>query len=248
MKRLNNSLILGDCLALLSRLPDASIDLVVTDPPYGISYNSGKQDYFTTIAGDDSMPLTWLSDAYRALRDGSAIYVFTHWSRWHELRTAVIDAGFAIKNMIVLNKANHGMGDLKGSYAPKHELLLFAVKGRHLLRFPEGRGKDVWDVKVIFTKSFRHHPAEKPTSWMLPAILNSSDEGGIVLDPFAGSASTLAAAAEAGRRYIGVELDPGHYKVALERMAKVTEELGLPPTRAAKISRPGASSGSASPR
>lgn len=65
MKRLNNSLILGDCLALLSRLPDASIDLVVTDPPYGINYNSGKQDYFTAIAGDDSMPLAWLPDAYR---------------------------------------------------------------------------------------------------------------------------------------------------------------------------------------
>jgi site-specific DNA-methyltransferase (adenine-specific) len=216
-------------------LLDESVDLVVTDPPYGINYISGAQGvdrkhrnatnetvvvrekFFTEIANDSLVPTEWLKDAYRVLKNGSAIYIFAHWSKWSELESAVKIHGFTVKNMIVLNKSNHGMGDLKGSYAPKHELLLFATKGKHVLRFPP-RQKDVWDVPVKFSGAHRLHPNEKPLKWMVPAILASSDVGQIVLDPFCGSGSTLEAAKENGRDFIGFDIDPKWVEVTKTRL------------------------------
>jgi site-specific DNA-methyltransferase (adenine-specific) len=86
---------LGNCNRLLKMLDTNSIDMIFTDPPYGINYISGHQtvkhatnkivrnaNYFTKIHGDDEIPLLWLKDAYRVLKDNSAMYVFLHWSKW----------------------------------------------------------------------------------------------------------------------------------------------------------------------
>jgi site-specific DNA-methyltransferase (adenine-specific) len=231
---MSNTLYHYDCNIVMKRRSDNSIDLIVTDPPYGINYKSNKQncdtrqektikkdrsEYFDQIIGDSDVPLDWLSEAYRILKDGSAIYIFCHWSKWSILAYGVEKAGFKIKNMIVLNKSNHGMGDLKGSYAPKHELLLFATKGRHILNFPEKRMKDVWEVPVKYSGAKRLHPNEKPLSWLEPCILNSSREGDLVLDPFAGSGSTGAACEKLGRKYILIEKDKTHYQTIYERLA-----------------------------
>jgi len=146
------------------------------------------------------------------------MYVFGHWSRWGELSAAVSDAGFKYKNMIVLVKSNHGMGDLKGQFAPKHELLLFATKGRHLLQFPSGRLKDVWNVPVRYSGTKRFHPNEKPISWIEPCVANSSREGDLVLDPFAGSGSTGVAAKNMGRRCMLIKVDLELCKTAAGRL------------------------------
>jgi site-specific DNA-methyltransferase (adenine-specific) len=210
-----------------------SIDLIVTDIPYGINYKSNKQncdtrgaktviknrpDFFDKIEGDDQIPLHWLAEAHRVLKDGSAIYVFCHWTKWHLLYESVEAAGFKPKNMIVLNKSNHGMGDLKGSYAPKHELLLFASKGRHILNFPEKRMRDIWDVPVKFSGSKRLHPNEKPLSWVKPCIQNSSKKGDIVLDPFAGSGSTGVACNILARSSIQIDINQEFCDIAQGRL------------------------------
>lgn len=223
---------LGDCLDVLPTFAAGSFDLILTDPPYGDAFVSGAQKevrrtgasvrvreapVFSQIVGDSALPLAWLPEAYRVLKDGGAAYIFCRWTRWGELASAVTAAGFTVKNMIVMNKSNHGMGDLAGSYAPKHELLLFAAKGRHVLNFPP-RLKDVWDVPVKFSGARREHPNEKPAAWLTPAILASSKPGGSVLDPFAGSGSTLVAAAAAGRVACGIEIDPQWHAVAASRV------------------------------
>jgi len=218
-------------------LKDSSVDLIVTDPPYGIDYKSNRQgidrkisnaregdivvreQYFEKIKNDDTVPTDWLKEAFRVLKNDSAIYIFCHWTKWAALSAGVEQHGFKIKNMIVLNKSNHGMGDLKGSYAPKHELLLFAVKGKHVLRFPP-RGKDVWDVPIKFTGAHRLHPNEKPLKWMIPAIAASSDANGLVLDPFCGSGSTLEAAKENGRKYLGFDIDIKWVEIASKRLGE----------------------------
>ena len=232
-----------DCMELMSGLPDNSVDLVVTDPPYGINYKSGLQcfdrrdnlggsgirkrdnNYFTEIVGDDTFPIIWFKHAYRIICDGGAFYTFCHWKTWGVAYDAAIDAGFNVKNMIVLNKSNHGMGDLKGSFAPKHELLLFAAKGRHLLNFPKGRDKDVWDVPVIFSKAIRLHPNRKPNSWIKPCIINSSLPGDIVLDPFAGSFTTAYVAQQLNRRWISCDISPEYVEIGRKRLSSIQPSL-----------------------
>lgn len=217
-----------DCIEGMGTLASGSVDLIVTDPPYGDNFKSGRQTidrktgerreaYFDSIVGDDRLPTAWLPEAYRTLKDGGAAYIFCRWTRWPELAFAVGSSGFTIKNMLVMNKSNHGMGDLKGAFAPKHELVMFATKGRHLLRFPP-RLKDVWDVPVIFTGAHRKHPNEKPLSWLKPMIKASSDPGDLVLDPFCGSGSTCLAAKEEGRKSLGFEVDPIWANTAVQRM------------------------------
>jgi DNA modification methylase len=233
-------LIFGDCIELMKDIPAESVDMIYTDIPYGIEFKSNRQgidrkksvarlgdtinkeQYFQEINGDTELPDTeWLLQAHRVLKDGTGIYICVHWETFGELKSQVVCAGFKPKNMIVLNKSNHGMGDLRGQYAPKHELILFAVKGRHILNFPEGRKNDVWDVPVKFSGAHRLHPNEKPLSWIIPAIMNSSQEGDIVLDPFMGSGSTGDASQKTGRNFIGMDNDITYFEIASKRLAQL---------------------------
>jgi site-specific DNA-methyltransferase (adenine-specific) len=233
--RINENIFIkqGDCLEIIKNIPDNKIDMIITDPPYGINYKSnlqtgnrrsGKQtivrenNYFQEIQNDSEIPLLWIKESYRVLKDNSAIYIFLHWSKWSILEKAVLEAGFNVKNMIVINKSNHGMGDLQGDYAPKHELLLFATKGRHVLNRIGGRKKNVFDLPVKYSGAKHYHPNEKPTSWITPFILESSNIGQIILDPFMGSASTGIACIENNRKFVGYELDENYFEIGKERL------------------------------
>ena len=233
---MSHVLIHGDCNEVLKEIPSESIDLIITDPPYGINFESSSQNYnkrdgvnniyiktgkhyFDKIQNDDVVSVEWLEDAYRVLKDGTAIYIFCHWQTYSYL-VDWVEKYFKVKNMIVLNKSNHGMGDLKGSYAPKHELLLFAVKGRHNFQEDLPRPKDVWDVPVKYSGAKRYHPNEKPLSWFTNPIIYSSKEGDVVLDPFMGSGSTGVAALSYGRHFVGVELDKKYFDIAHQRLGE----------------------------
>lgn len=233
----------ANCKSVLSGMSANSVDLIIADPPYGINYQSRRQTvdrkqsvegrgsvvvrehYFNQIEDDKDLSTDWLKDAYRVLKDNSAIYVFAHWTKWKDLHTAVENCGFHVRNMIVLNKSNHGMGNLTETFAPRHELILYATKGKHKLRFPDGREDDVWNVPVKFSGSKRFHPNEKPLSWVMPIILNSSDIGQTILDPFMGSGTFGVAAINAGRYFIGIEIDPEYFAVADKRIRESVDKI-----------------------
>lgn len=227
----SNKVYHGDCLEIIKKIDDNSIDCVITDPPYGINYNSSRQGfnsrgdvlietgehYFDKISGDNCLLVEWLVDAFRVLKQNSAIYIFCHWKKWGELSKAVEAVNFNIKNMIVLNKSNFGMGDLKGAYAPKHELILFAVKGRHLMNVPP-RLNDIWDVKVLYSGSIRLHPNQKHESSILPAIQQSTKKNDIILDLFAGSGTTAIACLNTNRNYILIEKEEKYVDICRKRI------------------------------
>jgi DNA modification methylase len=120
--------------------------------------------------------------------------------------------------MIVINKSNHGMGDMKGGYAPKHELLIYCTKGKHVLNRVNKRKNNVFDLPVLYSGVHHYHPNEKPLSWFEPFIEESSNVGDVILDPFMGSGSLGIKCIDMSRKYIGYEIDEQYYYVAKDRL------------------------------
>lgn len=209
-----------DCLEGMKRIADKSVNLVLTDPPYLINYKSNRRvesDKFDFIRNDkDSHEVIkdFIKESHRILKDDSAIYMFCSWHHI-EFFKKEFERYFKLKNIIVWNKNNHGSGDLKGAYAPKHEFILYGHKGRSIFR--EKRVPDVIDVaKVPGTKLT--HPTEKPTELLDIFIRNNSDVGDLVLDGFAGTGSTGISAVNNGRNFIGFELDSEYCEIANQRI------------------------------
>jgi len=212
-----------DCIEGMKLIPDSSIDLIVTDPPYLMNYRSNRRvvrEKFKHIANDvNSYDLiqAYLKECFRILKNDTAIYMFCSWHHVDFFKQE-FEKYFKLKNIIVWNKNNHGSGDLKGAYAPKHEFILFGHKGRSILR--EKRVPDVIDCDKIPSPKLTH-PTEKPTELLSIFIKNSSDEGDIVFDGFAGTGSTLITAARLNRNFIGFEIEPEYIEIANKRLENV---------------------------
>jgi len=123
------------------------------------------------------------------------------------------------KNVIIWNKGVHGMGDLKRAYGSKYESIIwYANKG---FRFSNKRPSDILTHQRV-TPNKLVHPNEKPISLMEELILNSTNEGDIVFDPFADSCSTLVACKRTNRKFLGVELDKNYFEIGCKRLKKVS--------------------------
>jgi len=216
-----------DCLEVLSGFPNESVDLVVTDPPYGIGYvskrakrGSDRESLNTALEGDATIDTRFIPEVARVLKETGALYMFTRWDVYPEWYTAVAEH-LKAKNCIVWVKSNHTAGDLKGNYAYKHELIIFATKGRHL-PFWDKRETNVWQERSLAPGETRVHPTQKPLGITGRCILNGCPEGGIVCDPFAGSGTTLVAASNLGFRSVGMEIDRTYYEAAVKRIQEET--------------------------
>ncbi|MTV50839.1 site-specific DNA-methyltransferase [Heliobacillus mobilis] len=201
----------------LKMLPDNSIDLIIADPPYGINYRSGsRKRKFTAIQNDNIIMADWLANAYRVLKDGGAFYCYTRWdvyTQWFQR----LSQQFKIKNCIVWQKNGGGMGDLRGAYSPAHEFLIFAVKGRHILKGK--RISDVWVVPRDPAVTYIH-PTQKPVKLAEMIIEKSSQPGDVVLVPFCGSGGDCVAAKRMGRRFIAFDVEKQYVEAASERVLR----------------------------
>lgn len=211
----------GDCLELMRDIPDGSVDMICTDPPYGMSYQSNRRtvaEQHRKIENDDS--LDWLGEfvdqSYRVAKNNSAHYFFCSFHHIDKFKQA-LEKRFKIKNCLVWEKDNHSTGDLKGDFAPKIEFVLFVHKGRSLIR-----GKRDPNIFKFARTRNELHPTQKPVDLMEYLISKFSDTGDVILDPFAGSGTTAIAALNTGRGYICIEKDPEYYKLATERVMRHT--------------------------
>ena len=241
-----NKVICGDCLEVMKDIPDNSIDLIVTDPPYGISYQSNyKQVKFKKLQNDDN--LNWFSDfskqVYRVLKNNTSLFLFTRADKIGFMMDNLVSVEFKFKNMLIIPTANPtSCGDLSASFVNGFEVVLFFNKGRNkfretnLKKTSESYRNDkrfnapefvyrlpaLWD----FVKATEHnlnlvHPTQKSVEVFESMIKICSDENSIVLDPFSGSGTTAVACKKLNRNFIGIEISPEYCKIAEERLKKV---------------------------
>ena len=211
-----------DCIEGMKKIPDESIDLIVTDPPYLMKYKTNyRKDkhhkFCSEIDGDDDQELikTYIKECYRIMKNDSACYMFCNSNKVDVFKRQLEKVGFNIKNMIVWVKNNWTAGDLKASYGKQYELILYVNKGR---RFINGsRLTDVWEFPRV-SGSKQLHQNQKPVELIKQCIEKSSDPGAIVFDGFMGSGTTAIACIDTDRHYIGYELDSEYYKVANNRI------------------------------
>ena len=202
----------------------ASLDLVVTDPPYGVAY-TGKTRQALTIANDDlgeAGTRQLVAEALRAapLRPGGAFYLFAPGGALHlAFLLAVRDAGLAVHQTLVWVKDQFVLGH--ADYHARHEPILYGWRAGAAHHFVADRTQDtVWEIPRPARSA--EHPTIKPVALVERAIRNSSRPGETVYDPFVGSGTTLIAAEIAGRHAFAMEIDPRYAQVALERWAALT--------------------------
>lgn len=206
-----NQLILGDCIQVMQTMPSASVDLIVTDPPYLVNYRSRDG---RTIAGD--IDDSWLHPAfaqmYRVMAPNSFCLSFYGWNKVDRFMAAWRAAGFYPVGHFTWSKP---YASSQRFTQARHESAYLLAKGR-----PNKPSKPPQDVLPWNYSGNRLHPTQKPVSALTPIIEAYSSEGGIVLDPFAGSGSTAVAAKASERAYVGIEMDSIYYGKAKVRLAK----------------------------
>ena len=212
-----------DCARLMSKISSESVDLILTDPPYGICYKSKSRRLSRqTVAGDEAPYIWWLKEADRILKDDGSLLCFTRWDvlgAWH---TAIEYAGLHVRSCIVWDKGIHGMGNTKAAFAPQHELCLFATK--HDFEFKSGRPTDVIRVGKL-ASSDMIHPTQKPVELFEQLINVTTLPGALVVDPFAGSGTTAIAAINTGRHFVCSEIDHMHHGASCRRASARLKEL-----------------------
>ena len=211
-----DQVLLGDCCELMQQMPSESFDTAISDPPYGVMYldKSGR-----SLAGDRE--LSWLKPAfaelYRVLKTDSASVVFYGWSKVDLFVAAWRAAGFRIAGHITFPKRYTSSS---GLVRYQHENAFVLAKGS-----PRPPANLIGDVIEFQYSSNTYHPTQKPTSVLTPLIESFCPHGGVVIDPFAGSASTLVAARLVGRHAVGMEIDPKMHAIANARLARMRDLL-----------------------
>ncbi|MBT7617332.1 MAG: site-specific DNA-methyltransferase [Calditrichaeota bacterium] len=248
--KLDNKIYNCDNREVFLKLRDNSIDMILTDPPYK-DYQSNRPVLHSKVKkiheSDFDLPF-FIAQSARVLKPGGHFYCWCDHYTFPEIYNEILNLReiakvttstdsrvksrvfLHYKNCLIWIKNNHGSGDLRGNYAPQHELVIFACKG------PKGRplnGKRPSNVLFKRTDSgiefFKRvsnykyqHGTSKPVEILEQFILSSTDPGEIVFDPYAGSMSTGEACILNDRKYLLVEIDGDFYNSGLERLNKVT--------------------------
>ena len=219
----------GDCLELMNNIPDGSVDLVLTDPPYLCDYSrhDSKSRFSKKTANDENnsanegMIERYLQECFRIMKENTAIYCFCNYKKIDFFKQQIENAGFNLKNIIIWDKQRNGMGDLSTTFGYSYEFIIFASKGQ-----PKIRGKrisDVWKFSRVKPKE-QTHQNQKPIDLLKQAIEKSSDEGAVVFDGFMGSGSCGVACVNTNRHFIGIELDEGYFNIAKKRIEEAYDE------------------------
>lgn len=211
-----NQIICGNALHILKQLPDKSIDLVVTDPPYGDNIAYGIHN--RTIAGNEHplVALAVMAECYRVLKTNACAYMFCGSKHLGFLRSFFQNyTKYVIRDVVIWDKMLRGRGY---GFRRQYECILVLEKGK-----PRYRHSGLSNVLRFQRARAIRHPHEKPVELIETLIQQSSDERDVVLDPFVGSGTTAVAAQRLNRHYVGIECDSSYYEIAKTRLQQVSE-------------------------
>jgi len=220
-----NTLINWDCILELKNIPDKSIDLVLTDPPYWMLFVSSFRSEWSkhkAIENDDS--LEWIDDFLKEIKrvskDNAHQYIFCS---MHHIDTFVskIKQYLNYKNILVWEKNNTWMWDLEWDYAPKYEFCIFC-------NWDWSRKLNWWrDPNIMkFSKTWNDlHPTQKPVDMFSYLIDKSTQQEELVLDCFAWSWTTGVACIEMKRNYVLIEKDSDYCKIIEKRLKNTNPPL-----------------------
>jgi modification methylase len=248
-----DTILQGDCIAEMARLPDKSVDMIFADPPYNLQLGGdlfrpeGSRvdavdddwDKFDSLATYDRFTHAWLKEAKRILKPNGSIWVIGSYHNIFRVGTALQDNGYWILNDIVWRKANP-MPNFKGTrFTNAHETLIWASMGeksRYTFNYramktlnDELQMRSDWLIPIcggqerLKKGGTKVHPTQKPEALLYRILLACSNPGDVVLDPFFGTGTTGAVAKRLGRHFIGIEREDDYIAAALERI-----ELALP--------------------
>jgi len=230
-----NKIICGDCLEVMKHIPDNSIDLAVTSPPYNLKNSTGngmkdgrggKWSKAALLNGyshhNDSMPhdkyVEWqracLTEMFRMLKNTGAIFYNHKWRVQGGLlqdRQDIV-SGFPVRQIIIWRR-NGGINFNKGYFLPTYEVIYMIAKKDFILAPKSNAYGDVWEFGQELNNQ---HPAPFPID-LIDRIIGST-HAEIVLDPFMGSGTTAVAAKRLGRQYIGIEISPEYCALAEQRI------------------------------
>lgn len=245
----SNSSILyfGDCVKILKKIGDKTIDLIFADPPYflssgGVSCHSGKQvsvnkaDWDKSITIEEKIKFSkkWISECRRVLKDNGTIWISGTLHNIYSIGVALEKTGFSIINNITWQKPNPAPNLACRCFTNSTETILWArkqltpkKKGKHYFNYSlmkEINGnkqmKDVWTINLPRKEEKKHgkHPTQKPVDLLLRILEASTKENDLVLDPFCGSSTTGVACKILKRRYIGIDNKKEYLDISIKRL------------------------------
>jgi len=198
----------GDCLEIMPHLEP--VDLVLTDPPYGMNFRSNHREVkHSYIVGDDLLPIDRINMAIKKAL--AAAYIFCRWDNIYDLPKP--------KSLLVWWKNNWSMGDLEHEHGRQWEAVCFYCNGKHKFK------KRIPDVLKGIRTGNNYHPTEKPVGIMTQLIHANICES--VLDPFIGSGTTAIACERLNRRWIGIEIEEKYCEIAKKRIEQERKQLKL---------------------
>ena len=230
--------ICGDAIEEMKKIPDKSINLIVTDPPYNLNKNYGNNS--DNLEFDEYLDFSkrWLNEASRVLTDNGSIYVFMGVRYISYIYTILEnDIGMYFNSWITWFYTQ-GIGKTKG-FSPRHDdILLFTKHPKKYvfnldnIRVPQKyyrsvnnmRGANpgnVWEFSHMHycNKNRKNHPTQKPEGLYERMILTSSNEGDTILDPFVGSGTLLRVCQQTNRNAVGIDINPDYINITRERLA-----------------------------
>lgn len=233
-----NTIHFGNCLEWLRTLPDGIADAVITDPPYSSGgqfrgdraqdtnkkyLTTGNQNLYASFSGDNRDQRSflywcalWLGEALRVTKPGGVLCCFTDWRQLPTTTDAVQAGGWVWRGIWVWDKTE-GVRPQMGRFRSQCEYVVWGSNG------PMPLSEDIGVLPGLFRAVIKSkekiHTTGKPLD-VMNELLRIVPKDGVVLDPFAGSGTTLLAAKLSGRPYLGCELSPEYHRIATERLSQ----------------------------